>query len=484
MSHPGRLLVVALLTCLASAVPLLAQRPPTGGGNPNGGQPQLTVTKVVVAADKVTLLIEGSNFGTATPSVELDGLQLAVQAVAANSIVALAPASLTPGSYRLTVASGTGPTQVGTFDMTYGAVGPEGPAGPTGSPGPKGETGEAGPIGAQGAPGEMGPVGPKGDPGDTGATGPVGPKGDPGPQGAAADVSQLDTRYAPVAHGHAVAQIIGAATLGTNNFMGNQTVAGTVTADGGNFNGRVFATSSMPGSPAMWAQGVGLGGGIHAEVASGNAIRGDAGTGNGVFGWSFGDRSAGVYGLAGSVSGVSAGIRGNSKSPLGVGGEFINEGGGDLIRGRGENQSTVFRVDRSGTVLARMFQDLDGNVLGATGPAGPAGATGPAGPTGSVGPTGPMGPQGSPGISGYERVEQMVVDVVLHPGWGYSGAVTCPAGKTTVGGGAYSFDSRITLRGTYPGLPPIHWRADFYNPTGTTITAGFRIYAICVVLPQ
>lgn len=135
----GSLCVVGFLSAVAGT-PAAAQNTP----------PQLAVSKVVVAADDVTLLIEGVNFGAAAPFVTVDGTQLTTQASTPTSIVALMPGPLPAGSYRLTVARGSTPREIGHFDMTIGGVGPQGPQG---EPGPAGLAGAAGPTGPQGLPG-------------------------------------------------------------------------------------------------------------------------------------------------------------------------------------------------------------------------------------------------------------------------------------------------------------------------------------------
>jgi hypothetical protein len=75
-------------------------------------------------------------------------------AQSAPAVVAHLPATVTAGTFNLTVTNSE--NNKFTFDVAYGAIGPEGPAGP------------AGPTGAQGSPGPSGPAGPSG------------PKGSPG----------------------------------------------------------------------------------------------------------------------------------------------------------------------------------------------------------------------------------------------------------------------------------------------------------------
>ena len=72
--------------------------------------------------------------------------------------------------------------------------------------------------------------------------------GSSGDLSVALDTTFTDARYAAAIHGHSVSQISGAATLGANNFSGNQTVAGNVVSSGtvqalaGEFNGGLTST--------------------------------------------------------------------------------------------------------------------------------------------------------------------------------------------------------------------------------------------------
>lgn len=132
------------------------------------------------------LHIFGESFDNASPVVELGGVEVVVVDYGNDYIVAELPVTFGPGSYQLTVISGSGNQERDEISVALGFEGPQGPIGP---PGPQGEQG---PIGAQGPPGEQGPQGEqgsqgipgqKGDTGLTGATGPQGPPGPAGPQG-------------------------------------------------------------------------------------------------------------------------------------------------------------------------------------------------------------------------------------------------------------------------------------------------------------
>jgi len=139
-------------------------------------------------ANGSTLLISGTNFGTASnPVVKLGGVYLVVQRASPTSIVATVPDSLGPGSYPLWVeafvSTPWGPQGLWSYlGMTLGAVGATGPQGPKGD---TGATGSVGPTGPKGDTGATGPAGPKGDTGATGSVGPTGPKGDTGAAGSA-----------------------------------------------------------------------------------------------------------------------------------------------------------------------------------------------------------------------------------------------------------------------------------------------------------
>jgi hypothetical protein len=99
-------------------------------------------------------------------------------------------------------------------------------------------------------------------------------------------------------------------------------------------------------------------------------VQGNTREGRGVVGVS--DTNTGVEGQSKGYIGV----RGSTGAPAGAGGEFHNEGGGDLIRA---GAGVVFRVANNGDIFVR------GQLIGATGPEGP---------------PGPPGPPGAPGLPG------------------------------------------------------------------------------------
>jgi Collagen triple helix repeat (20 copies) len=180
------------------------------------------IVRVDVDIPTRALIVEGHNFGNKTGWTLLQGssgtilAQLVTGSWGDDVIVAFLPASLQPGTYRLTVVrakNGKGnldkaDNAADEIDFTWGAQGPAGPQGPVGpkgvaglqgltgpagpagsqgQTGPKGDTGAAGPAGPVGPVGPAGPVGPVGPAGPAGVVGPVGPAGPAGPAGPKGD---------------------------------------------------------------------------------------------------------------------------------------------------------------------------------------------------------------------------------------------------------------------------------------------------------
>lgn len=85
--------------------------------------------------------------------------------------------------------------------------------------------------------------------------------------------------------------------------------------------------------------------------------------GVGAFFDSYGVGGLGVGGLAQATSGFSNGVLGESQSPDGVGGWFINNAGGRILLGSGPS-GEVFRVDGDGSVRASAYFDNFGNPVG------------------------------------------------------------------------------------------------------------------------
>src|SRR5215470_12971563 len=96
--------------------------------------PMISSTTINYINNQMT--ITGQNL-TSTPTVTFNKANLSVVSVNATQtqIVATLPSSLAAGTYLLTVTNPAIPNQPGTFNVTYGAVGPQGPMGPPGAPG-------------------------------------------------------------------------------------------------------------------------------------------------------------------------------------------------------------------------------------------------------------------------------------------------------------------------------------------------------------
>lgn len=186
-------LVIALLVALlATASTLLAE------DNKAAKIDKVTFTYDSGNPVPVEMDIFGSGFGNRVPpTVLIDGLQQTVT-MFTDTHIAIAPAGISTGAYRLKVVSNghhsndNGGSGAAQFYLTIGAAGPkgdpgpageQGPAGIQGSPGPPGAEGPAGPAGAAGPAGPAGAPGPAGPMGPMGFTGPVGPQGPQGPQG-------------------------------------------------------------------------------------------------------------------------------------------------------------------------------------------------------------------------------------------------------------------------------------------------------------
>jgi hypothetical protein len=111
--------------------------------------PVITSAQVDSATSRLT--ITGTGFGAA-PTVQLGSLFPTVVSGTDTSVIVMSPATLTPGSYGLTVKNTT-TSLTGSFVVTLGAVGPMGPIGfqgPTGAQGPSGPQGPMGPGGING----------------------------------------------------------------------------------------------------------------------------------------------------------------------------------------------------------------------------------------------------------------------------------------------------------------------------------------------
>ena len=90
---------------------------------------------------------------------------LTLRSVTSTQVVANLPTNpaVPPGSYLLTLTSGSKASQFDEFWLTLGTQGPQGPPGPTGATGAVGPQGPAGPQGLTGATGATGPACTSGD---------------------------------------------------------------------------------------------------------------------------------------------------------------------------------------------------------------------------------------------------------------------------------------------------------------------------------
>lgn len=322
------------------------------------------------------------------------------------------------------------------------------------------------------------------------------------------DTSYTDGRYALAIHGHTVAQIAGAATLGGNAFTGAQSVAGNLTSTGlvqaqtgdftegltgtggpgkANLTGVRGETSSSTAEGVLGSNiangGVGLRGvafgssgiGVMGQsgVADGIGVRGYASAGSGqntgVLGQTSSTNGTGVMAVANSASGGAVALRAQANSPGAVAGLF-NANGSDVLVGQ-TGGTTVFRVDGGGAVHASAYLDAAGNPVGAQGPAGPAGAPGPMGPS---------GPQGPSLASGREIVTSIAFPI--SPGSVNGASVDCPAGKVSTGGGfnALNFQDSFQAMASLPTATG--WVVGARN-LSPSFTVTFTVYAVCVTGP-
>ena len=137
------------------------------------------ITSVIAdyVASPPTLTIKGTSLGSpGATTVTLDLLgNLTLRSVTSTQVVANLPTNpaVAPGSYLLTLSSGSKASQFDEFWLTLGTQGPQGPTGATGAVGPQG------PAGTQGLTGATGAAGPTCTPGDfiSCYTGPAGTLG-------------------------------------------------------------------------------------------------------------------------------------------------------------------------------------------------------------------------------------------------------------------------------------------------------------------
>ena len=261
---------VGVWACLA-ALPAFAEN---DGQARDQTQGQLVVTSAEADLTAERMTIRGLNFGP-HPRVALALAELEVVVGGPEEILAVLPGGLAPGTYLLTVARGGQRHQIGTIDVTIGAVGPEGPpgrdgkegpAGPVGPEGPPGATGQPGAPGPQGLPGPAGPKGdpgPQGPPGQQGATGLQGPPGLPGATGSPGQPGPPGPTGppGPAGPGFSGYEIVDSGSISVGGLQGNRRVvscpSGKRAIGGGvwTLNGAMQVATSAPTSPVFGGEG-------------------------------------------------------------------------------------------------------------------------------------------------------------------------------------------------------------------------------------
>jgi hypothetical protein len=151
--------VSGLLLGVAAIFFLALPASPQGNNTPAAA---ISSTTTDLTATPQTITINGQNFGTAAPTVTLDGSTLSLASYTDTIIVAILPNHISPGSYALEVTTQAKKNNVADFDATIGNTGPQGPQGVAGPQGPAGLAGAPGTAGPQGAPGLPGAPGPFG----------------------------------------------------------------------------------------------------------------------------------------------------------------------------------------------------------------------------------------------------------------------------------------------------------------------------------
>jgi hypothetical protein len=192
------------------------------------------------------------------------------------------------------------------------------------------------------------------------------------------DTGYTDARYALMHHGHNVSQVVGAATLESNMFSGDQIVNGTVRAttsvngDGAVYGRSVGAigfgvigdTSATIGAAAgvyglaRAANGAGSVHGVYGETLGlvGSAVRGLARHqyGIGTEGFALGANGTAMLAQATASTGETTALLAHVASPTGIVAK-LHSSGGDFIVGHRLSEGDKFRVDGAGNVFANTF---------------------------------------------------------------------------------------------------------------------------------
>src|SRR6266513_2041591 len=161
MNHQSSLQRLVAATALVVIVALPLSPPVAAQAS---SPPLITSVTADYTASPPTLTIKGTVLGSpGTTTVTLDQLgNLTLRSVTSTQVVANLPTNpaVPPGSYLLTLTSGSKANQFDEFWLTLGTQGPQGPQG------------------SMGATGAVGPQGPQGLAGATGTTGPACTSGD------------------------------------------------------------------------------------------------------------------------------------------------------------------------------------------------------------------------------------------------------------------------------------------------------------------
>ena len=155
---PMAVWALVVIVALPISPPVVAQASST---------PLITSVTADYTVSPPTLTIKGAVLGSpGTTTVTLDQLgNLTLKSVTSTQVVASLPTNpaVAPGSYLLTLTSGSKANQFDEFWLTLGTQGPQGPQGSTGATGAVGPQGPPGPQGLTGATGAAGPACTPGD---------------------------------------------------------------------------------------------------------------------------------------------------------------------------------------------------------------------------------------------------------------------------------------------------------------------------------
>ena len=166
-----------------------------GGGKRHGGANTLIILEGFADESSGQLTLLADEFISPLVTLGTDGTPLTEVSNNGTTLVLELPGDLIPGNYRIEIEDGFAS---GSFDFTFGAVGPQGPQGIQGPEGPQGLTGPEGPRGPRGIQGPIGPQGEMGLQGPEGERGPAGPAGsDGGSCSVAEDASGMITLTCP-----------------------------------------------------------------------------------------------------------------------------------------------------------------------------------------------------------------------------------------------------------------------------------------------